>query len=120
MNDALMILAIFVAGGLLIGGAYYFFNLSKDKQLQIVQEWLLLAVIEAEKALGNGTGQIKLRYVYDLFITRFKFLSMFITFERFSLLVDQALLTMKDMIQNNKQVKNYIESRFDNGGKQQD
>ncbi|MCM1334369.1 MAG: hypothetical protein NC084_12545 [Bacteroides sp.] len=26
-----------------------------------VKEWLLLAVTEAEKALGSGTGQLKLR-----------------------------------------------------------
>ena len=90
-------------------GVYQFCKLTKQKQIEIVLEWLLLAVVKAEKELGSGTGQIKLRYVYDLFIDKFKFLALVISFERFSQLVDQALDTMKDMIANNKQVKDYIE-----------
>ncbi|MFR6482019.1 MAG: hypothetical protein ACLUPD_10785 [Anaerotignum faecicola] len=41
------------------------------EQREKVKEWLLLAVTEAEKELGSGTGQLKLRYVYDLFLRRF-------------------------------------------------
>lgn len=87
----------------------WFLKLGKEKQIQIIQEWLLLAVVKAEKELGNGTGQIKLRFVYDLFLDKFKFVSMFITFAQFSDLVDMALITMKEMISNNNQVKEYIE-----------
>ena len=105
-----IIIAIGIIG--IVGAAayalYYFMNLGKEKQIQVVREWLLLAVIEAEKALGSGTGQVKLRYVYDLFISKFKYLSLIISFSQFSLLVDQALDTMRDMITNNKQVEDYI------------
>ena len=105
-----MIIAIGIIG--IIAAAayaiYYFMNLSKEKQLQMVKDWLLLAVVEAEKALGSGTGQIKLRYVYDLFISKFKYLSLVISFSQFSELVDQALDTMRNMTSNNKQVENYI------------
>lgn len=87
----------------------WFLKLGREKQIQIIQEWLLLAVVKAEKELGNGTGQIKLRFVYDLFLDKFKFISMFITFAQFSDLVDMALVTMKEMISNNNQVKDYIE-----------
>ena len=87
----------------------WFLKLGKEKQIQIIQEWLLLAVVKAEKELGNGTGQIKLRFVYDLFLDKFKFISMFISFSQFSDLVDLALITMKDMISNNDQVKEYIQ-----------
>lgn len=90
-------------------GIYQFCKLTKQKQIETVLEWLLLAVVKAEKELGSGTGQIKLRYVYDLFIDKFKFLALVISFNQFSGLVDQALDTMKDMIANNKQVKGYIE-----------
>ena len=90
-------------------GIYQFCKMTKQKQIETVLEWLLLAVVKAEKELGSGTGQIKLRYVYDLFIDKFKFLALVIPFEQFSGLVDQALDTMKDMIANNKQVKEYIE-----------
>lgn len=88
---------------------YGFFKSGKDKQIKIISEWLILAVIKAEKELGSGTGQVKLRYVYDLFLDKFKFMSMFITFVQFSGLVDLALVTMKEMISNNNQVKEYIE-----------
>lgn len=101
---------IAVVAAILIGiFVLWFLKLGREKQIQIIQEWLLLAVVKAEKELGNGTGQIKLRFVYDLFLDKFKFVSMFITFAQFSGLVDMALITMKEMISNNNQVKDYIE-----------
>ena len=87
---------------------YKFAKLGWVRQLEIIQEWLLLAVIKAEKELGSGTGQIKLRYVYDLFIEKFKFSSMFITFSQFSLLVDSALIVMKVILTDNKNVQEYV------------
>jgi CDP-diglyceride synthetase len=87
---------------------YEFFTLTREKQLDKVRHWLLFAVVEAEKALGSKTGQIKLRYVYDMFITKFKYLSLIITFEQFSLLVDEALDTMKGMLQSNTALLEYI------------
>lgn len=87
---------------------YKFTKLGWARQLEIIQEWLLLAVIKAEKELGAGTGQIKLRYVYDLFIDKFKFSSMFITFSQFSLLVDGALIIMKVILTDNKNVQEYV------------
>lgn len=86
----------------------WFLKLSKERQKEIIIEWLLLAVIKAEKELGNGTGQLKLRFVYDLFIDKFRFISMLISFSQFSKLVDQALDTMRDMLDSNKQIKDYV------------
>ena len=104
--DNVIIIAIVA---ILIGVfAVWFFRLGKEKQMQIIKEWLLLAVIKAEKELGDGTGQVKLRFVYDMFIDKFRFVSMFISFSQFSDLVDLALITMKDMIANNNQIKEYI------------
>jgi hypothetical protein len=108
MDNIIIVMGVIGLIGIAIAALYYFMTLSKDKQIQMVKNWLLLAVVEAEKALGSGTGQLKLRYVYDLFITRFKYLSLVISFSQFSMLVDEALDTMKDMIANNKQVENYI------------
>ena len=85
-----------------------FLKLSKEKQIEMIKQWLLFIVIEAEKELGGGTGAVKLRFVYDKFIKRFKFASKFITFEQFSALVDESLEVMRLMIQNNKNVANYI------------
>jgi hypothetical protein len=105
VNDIIFALIIIAAICLFI---VWFLKLGKERQLKIINEWLLLAVVKAEKELGDGTGQIKLRFVYDLFIDKFKFASMFISFNQFSILVDSALVIMKEMVSNNDQVKNYI------------
>lgn len=108
MDNIIITIGIIAIVGAAAYALYYFMNLSKDKQIQMVKNWLLLAVVEAEKALGSGTGQLKLRYVYDLFLSKFKYLSLVISFSQFSMLVDEALDTMRDMISNNKQVEQYI------------
>ena len=73
MENIAVVIGICCVIGVIGFGIYQFIKLEKDKQLEIVKEWLLLAVVEAEKKLGGGTGQIKLRYVYDMFIEKFKF-----------------------------------------------
>lgn len=75
------------------------------KQPNKVKEWLLYAVIEAEKELGSGTGPVKLRSVYDMFITKFPKLSVFISFNTFSEWVDVALGYMEELLTDNKDVK---------------
>ena len=102
----IIIIAIVVIG--LAAAAYNFFKLSKEAQIQNIKEWLLLGCLEAEKALGSKTGKIKLRYVYDLFVARFRFMSYFISFEQFSLLVDEALEEMRGLIESNAVVKELI------------
>lgn len=108
IDNIFVAITILIIVVMVIGAVYQFIKLGREKQLEVVREWLLLAVVEAEKALGSGVGQIKLRYVYDLFISKFKYLSLIISFEQFSLLVDEALDTMRDMITNNKNLENYI------------
>ena len=102
---ALIILLGLCAAGIMI---CCFLKLSKEKQIEMIKQWLLFIVIEAEKELGGGTGAVKLRFVYDKFINRFKFASKFITFEMFSQLVDEVLETMRFMIQNNPSIAAYI------------
>ena len=109
IEDIAVVIGILVVV-IVIGYAIYkFTKLEKSKQLEIMQEWLLLAVVQAEKELGGGTGQIKLRYVYDMFLNKFKFVSKIMTFEQFSALVDIALIKMNDMLQSNKQIQEYID-----------
>lgn len=67
---------------------------------QKVRNWLVWAVGKAEQEFGSGTGQLKLRSVYNQFIARFPKLSSFITFKRFSALVDEALGILSDMLNN--------------------
>lgn len=73
-----------------------------------VKEWLLLAVSEAEKALGFGTGKLKLRQVYQTFVETFPVFSKLISFDTFSLWVDDALATMYHLISTNTNINEYI------------
>lgn len=99
-------------GGLLI---YRFFKLPSAEQLDKVREWLLWAVTEAEKDLGSGTGTLKLRQVYDLFVVRFPWLVKIISFDQFSTLVDEALVDMREMLFVNKNIKAFVEGGEENG-----
>ena len=85
-----------------------FIELGKEKQLEKVREWLLYACIMAEKKLGGGTGQVKLRYVYDLFVEKFSFLKSLVTFEQFSGMVDEALVKMREMLEKNPNVAMFV------------
>ncbi len=49
--------------------------------------------------------------VYDMFLTKFGWLAKIITFEKFSTLVDEALLRFKEMLKSNKAVKNIVEGK---------
>lgn len=96
------IIAALVVAGVAI---YRYFGLPSDAQLAKVREWLLWAVTEAEKELGGGTGKLKLRQVYDLFVTRFPWLARIVPFDLFSSLVDDALEDMREMLKTNQAVK---------------
>lgn len=102
----LVALAILAAAGLAV---YRYFKLPSEAQLSKVREWLLWAVTGAEKELGGGTGWLKLRQVYDLFVTHFTWLARIVPFDLFSELVDDALEEMREMLKNNKAVKDLVE-----------
>jgi hypothetical protein len=84
-----------------------FFGLSTKAQKTKVTEWLLYAVIEAEKIFGSKTGTLKLRYVYDKFIDKFPAVARVIAFETFSIWVDEALVKMKDVLSKNTAIEEY-------------
>ena len=70
-----------------------------------VQEWLLYAVAKAEAMLGSGTGELKLRYVYDMFLVKFPVIAIFISFDDFSIMVEKALQKFEELIQTNDKIK---------------
>ena len=96
-------LAIFAVYSIMV-----FAKMPTNAQLASVKEWLLYAVATAEKELGSGTGQLKLRYVYDMFILRFSALAKVISFEAFSQLVDEALYVFRNMLKDNQAVIQYV------------
>lgn len=81
-----------------------------EKKIKMVKEWLLFAVIQAERELGGGTGQVKLRYVWDMFIKTFPSLAPIVSFEMFSKLVDEALIQMRHLLDTNLDILKYVES----------
>lgn len=87
-------------------------------QLSNLKEWLLYATIEAEKALGSGTGQLKLRTVYDMFLAKFPWLAKIISFEKFSDLVDDALENMNELLSKNSAVQSYVGGDEENADKE--
>lgn len=89
-------------------GVYLFINEPTDKKLKNLKEWLKWAVVEAEKALGSGTGQLKLRMVYDMAISKFGWLKNIVTFETFSKWVDEALIWMDKQLASNPIVKSMV------------
>lgn len=77
-------------------------------QFKSFSEWLVWGVTEAEIYLGSGTGELKLKYVYDLAIAKFPIFVKFITFDLFKKLVDIALDKMREMIETNEDINNIV------------
>lgn len=101
MTDLIINILIII----LFSSGVIFFVLNQKKN---IKEWLLYAVIKAEKELGSKTGKIKLRQVYDEFIRTFPVLSKFIKFDYFSSLVDLSLIEMKKLLNTNIQCNLYV------------
>lgn len=94
----------------LIAGVYGVIKTPSSEQMKKVKKWLLFAVLKTEQELGSGTGKLKLSYAFDLFVERFPLIAKLISFEVFSMMVDEALETMKDMLKENKDVRRLIEA----------
>lgn len=72
------------------------------------KEWLKFAVAEAEMYLGSGTGQLKLRQVYDWFTVQFPVFSKIVPFSIFSKWVDLALAWLREQLDSNENIKALI------------
>lgn len=108
MNNWLTIILNIAALAVFVVKVVQFVRSPSDKQIENLKEWLKLAVTEAEAALGSGTGQLKLRDVYDMAVEKFPWVGEFITFETFSTWVDEALEWMNNQLESNEKVKAYV------------
>lgn len=86
-----------------------FIHMPTAKQIENLMEWLKIAVVEAEKQFQSGTGQLKLRAVYESAVIAFPWIVKYMTFEKFSQLVDIALVWMREQIEQNEKIREYIE-----------
>lgn len=105
------IIALIIGALALIGIIIYLLVNQREK----VIEWLKYAVTEAEKQLGEKTGQLKLRQVYDWYVAKFPIIAAVVPFTVFSDWVDIALQTMNWWLCNNEQVVNYVRGEIDEG-----
>ena len=108
MNNWLTIILSIAALAVFVVKVVQFVRSPSDKQIENLKEWLKLAVTEAEAALGSGTGQLKLRDVYDMAVEKFPWVGEFVTFETFSTWVDEALEWMNNQLESNDKVKAYV------------
>ena len=107
--DIQTILILIIIGMVIAISVYKFMKLSKEQQIENIKQWLVFACLEAEKMLGGKTGQVKLRYVYDLFVSKYKFISCLIPFDTFSKWVDDSLIDMRNMISTNEAIRKIVE-----------
>lgn len=104
-----LIVAIFAVLISVISCIHNFIIMPKRDKIEKVKEWLLYAIVKAEKELGSGTGEIKLRYVYNMFLEQFPDIAKFLSFETFSAYVDEALEKVEEMLLRNDYLVEYIE-----------
>lgn len=106
------IIALTIGAGILIIVIAYMITNQKSKCL----EWLKYAVCEAERILGEKTGQLKLRAVYDWFCDKFHVLAAILPFRVFSAWVDVALQTMDKWLECGNKIGDYITGIPEKGG----
>ena len=88
--------------------AYKFVGLPTKEQVIKIKEWLKYAVTMAEKELGGKTGQLKLRMVYDMFVSKFPSVAKLISFDTFASWVDDALEWMNKQLESNKAIETVV------------
>lgn len=97
--------ALIVVAGFAV---YKFVGLPTKEQVIKIKEWLKYAVTMAEKELGGKTGQLKLRMVYDMFVSKFPSVAKLISFDTFASWVDDALEWMNKQIEANKAIETVV------------
>ena len=108
MNNWYMVVALAAVCILIIATVISWLRLPTVQKIEDVKQWLRYAVTEAEKKLKTGTGQLKLRMVYDMFLSKYPELKNFISFETFSDWVDDALEWLNKQLESNISLRQYV------------
>ena len=104
INNWYLIVAAIAVVTAIVVAVKKFLGLPTEQQLDNLKEWLKWAVTQAEKELGSGTGQLKLRMVYDMAVEKFPWLLKVVPFEEFSMWVDEALIWLNKQLESNKAI----------------
>lgn len=111
INNWFLIVAGIAVLVFLVWQGYKLYKKPSAEQIKQIKTWLLFAVMKAENVLGSKTGQLKLLYVYDLFVKQFPVVSKFIPFTVFSTFVEEALIEMKRLMNSNNEIKFVVENK---------
>ena len=105
-----LIVALLAFCGMAACAVIRFAGLPTKKQQEKIKEWLIWACIEVERELQSGTGQLKLREVWNKFcaVPAFTSIAKLITFDMFSGWVKNALLQAKEMLVKNSNLSSYV------------
>ena len=75
-----------------------------------VMQWLLYAEFMAERDFSDsGMGRLKLQSVYDSFVATYPIFSKIVPFSVFSAWVDVVLKEMRRIMEENENIKKYVE-----------
>lgn len=85
-----------------------FINKSPKERIETIKQWAVYACALAEAHLGSGTGQMKMRETYDMFLQRFPSLATVITYEKYKEIAEKALLEFKQMLSTNPNIQAMI------------
>lgn len=108
MNPIIIIGMILIVA-YVINIIYKFMSSPTEKQKEMIVTWLLVAVTEAEKQFGSGTGKLKLSKVYGWFIDKFPWLSQKMPIDNFNELVKTALDEMRHLLETNANIALYVQ-----------
>ena len=99
---------LLILGLLTVYAILRFMKLTPKQQLEKVKVALLYMVTEAEKELKSKTGRIKRSMVWEWLVERFPIVTLFITEEQYDELLNKALEEFRKMLENNKELYNYV------------
>ena len=82
-----------------------FIKKSPKERMETVKQWAIYACALAQAHLGSGTGQLKMRETYDMFLQRFPSLANIITYETYKETAENALAEFKEMLKTNPNIQ---------------
>lgn len=85
-----------------------FIKKSPKEKLDSIKQWAIYACALAEAHLGSGTGQMKMRETYDMFLQRFPSLASLITFQKYKQIAESALIEFKQMLSSNPNIQEML------------
>ena len=101
MNTIIIAITIGIIFGA-IGGFFFkqFLDKPTEAKKHLVLNYLVYAVALAEQAFGAKTGKLRLAKVYNEFVVEMPALAKIFSYEAFCNLVDEALVILRNMLQN--------------------